>query len=175
MSELAALVEAYKREATVPGTFDATFPSTTDEDIVGALADAFAEAQLDGFFGSMVLDVELGEVTPDLSVAGAALVVIYAGMRLTRQQLRTLNTRTAYKAGPVEYETERSAGALTEELKQLKTRRDQILANAIRAGRNAGTTFVLDGYVSRAAGYNFYGGFFAYEIAHAGIALGIGG
>lgn len=164
MTELADLVEAFKREATVPGTFDVTFPSTTDEDIVGSLADAFAEAQLDGFFGGNALDVDAGTVTPDLSVAGAALVTMYAGMRLTRQHLRTIATRTAYKAGPVEYEVEQSSSALVEELKQLKSRRDAIMANAIRAGRGAGTTFVVDNYVQRAFSHNYYGGFFPGEI-----------
>lgn len=171
MSELRDLVAAYKREAAVPGTFATVFPETTDADIVGALSDAFAEAQLDGFFGSMTLDVDFGEVTPDLSVAGAALVVIYAGMRLTRQQLRSLATRTAYKAGPVEYETQRSSAALSEELKHLQWRRQQLLANAIRAGRGTGSTFVLDGYVPRANAHNFYGGFFVHEVAGGGLAL----
>lgn len=173
MSDLADLVEAFKREVTVPGTFAAAFPDTTDDNIIGALADAFAEAQLDGFFGHMTLDVEDGIVTPDLSVAGAALVVMYAGMRMTRQQLIATNTVSRYKAGPVEYETQQAAGALTEALKQLKARRDQILANAVRAGRGNGTTFVLDGYVSRAFARNIYGGFFPYEFARA--PLGIGG
>lgn len=174
MSDLGDLVEAFKREATVPGTFAATFPDTDDDQIIGALSDAFAEAQLDGFFGATTLDVDAGIVTPDLSVAGAALVVMYAGMRLTRQHLRSLNTREAYKAGSVEYATERSAGALTEELKQLRARRDQILANALRSGRRGGTTFVLDAYVPRAAGHNFYGGLFGHEVASLGL-VGIGG
>lgn len=174
MTDLADLVEAFKREAAVPGTFDVTFPSTDDDDIIGSLADAFAEAQLDGFFGTLILDLDAGTVTPDLSVAGAALVTMYAGMRLTRQHLRSLTTRTAYKAGPVEYETERSSSALVEELKQLKSRRDQIMANAIRAGRGAGSVFVIDGYVQRAFAHNFYGGFLPHEISGRGMA-GISG
>lgn len=173
MTDLADLVEAFKREVTVPGTFAATFPLTNDEQIVGSLGDAFAEAQLDGFFGVLTLDLDAGTVDPDLSVAGAALITMYAGMRLTRQHLLNLNTRTSYKAGPVEYEVENSGAALVEQLKQLKARRDAIMANAIRAGRGAGTTFVIDSYLQRAFTHNYYGGFFGHEIV--GGLVGIAG
>lgn len=160
MSELVDLVEAFKREAAIPGTFATAFPNTSDDDIELSLGDAFGEAQLDGFFGTSELDVENAEITPDLSVAGAALVVMYAGMRLVRQQLRGMKTR--YKAGPVEIE--QSATALTEELKQIERRKTQLLQNAIRAGRGSGTVFVADLYQARAASYNAYGGFFAWEL-----------
>lgn len=156
MSDLADLVEAFKREATIPGSFGAVFPTMTDDHIVGSLSDAFAEAQLDGYFGTMRLDVDDGVVTPDLSVAGAALVVIYAGMRLVRQQLREI--RTHVQAGPTV--VDRSAGVLTEELKQLERRRKDLLAAAMRAGRGAGTTFVIDLYVARGG----YGSFHPYEL-----------
>lgn len=165
MSELADLVEAFKREAAVPGTFATAFPNTSDSDIEGSLGDAFAEAQLDGFFGTYELDSDEGVITPDVSVAGAALIVLYSGMRLVRQQLR--NTKTRYKAGPVE--VEQSAGALTEELKQLERRKNQLLQNAIRAGRGTGTVFVADAYVARAQSYDFYGGFFAAELMGRGL------
>jgi hypothetical protein len=173
MSALADLVEAFKREVAVPGAFATAFPSTTDADLEGALADAFAQARLDGFFGAVELDLNLGEVTPDLSLAGAALVVIYAGLRTTRTQLRTMATRTSYKAGSVSYETEQSAGALTEDLKQLERRRKELIEQSIRAGRGRGTTFVIDGYESRASAYNFYGGFFPWEAASG--VFGVGG
>lgn len=165
MTELVDLVEAFKREAAIPGTFATAFPNTTDDDIELSLGDAFAEAQLDGFFGTLELNAEDGEVDPDLSVAGAALVVMYAGMRIVRQQLRGMKTR--YKAGNVE--VEQSASALTEELKQIERRKNQLLANAIRAGRGSGTVFVADLYVARAASYDYYGGFFAWELTGRGI------
>ena len=168
MTDLGDLAEAFKREVAVPGTFATAFPSMSDDDIVGSLADAFGEAQLDGFFGTLSLDVDAGLVDPDLSVAGAALVVMYAGMRLIRQQLRGMKTR--YKAGPVE--VEQSASALTEELKQIERRRIQVIQQAVRAGRGYGSVFVLDAYVSRAASYNYYGGFFAWELTGGPRAVG---
>jgi hypothetical protein len=165
VSDLVDLVEAFKREVAVPGTFASTFPDTSDPDLASALADAFGNARLDGFFGTMTLDVDAGTVEPDLSVAGAALVVIYAGLRMTRTQLRTLPTGTRYKAGPVEYETQQSSAALTEDLKQLERRRQELIAMAVRAGRGAGSTFVIDNYVARSSSFNFYGGFFPWEMA----------
>lgn len=168
MTELRDLVDAYKREVAVPGTFATAFPNTTDDDIAAALADAFAEAQLDGFFSKVSLDVDAGEVTPDLSVAGAALVVLYAGMRMIRQQIRSASSEKRYWAGPVGMQEKQSASALSEDLKWLSRRRDELLANA----RNRGTqVFVLEGYVSRGAAHNLYGGMFDYEMP--GTTLGI--
>lgn len=172
MSALADLVEAFKREVAVPGAFGSTFPETTDDDLEEALKDAFSQARLDGFFGRMELNVDTGEVTPDLSVAGAALVVIYAGLRMTRLQLRTLKTSTQYKAGPVEYTVQQSSTSLAEDLKQLERRRTELIGQAVRAGRGSGTTFVLDGYASRASAWNFYGGFFPYEMASGVFGVG---
>lgn len=163
MSNLADLVEAFKREVSIPGNFQLDFPTTTDDDLAAALMDAFGEAKLDGFFGSVTLDPNSGVTTPDLSVAGAALLVIYAGIRMTRIQLRALKTATRYKAGPVEYDIQSSASSVTEDLKQLERRKQAIIEGAVRAGRGRGTTFVIDGYVSRQGTYDFYGGLFPYE------------
>lgn len=163
MTDLNDLVEAYKRELALPGRFSQEFPTVTDTMIADALADAFAHAQLDGFFSRMELDVDSTTVTPDLSTAGAALVILYAGTRATRQQLQNMASGARYKAGPVEYEKKVSASVLQELLKGLEARRKELLVNA---QRGAGTSvFVLDGYVSRASAHNFYGGFFAYEMA----------
>lgn len=163
MTELSDLVEAYKREVSVPGAFSEEFPTVTDEAIRAALGDAFGEAQIDGFFGKMVLDTDDWSVSPDLSTAGAALVVIYAGLRVLRQQIMRLSVGASYKAGPVEYESRQSAAALTEMLRQLERRKNQIIEQATRS---TGTSvFMLDAYASRGATSNFYGGFFAHEMA----------
>ena len=57
-----------------------------------------------------------------------------------------------------------------EDLKQLERRRKELIDQATRAGRGTGTTFVVDGYVSRASAYNFYGGFFPHEVAFSSAA-----
>lgn len=159
MTELSDLVGAYKRETALLGTYDETFPKSTDVEVVGALADAFAEAQLDGFFHGVALDLDDGSLTPDLSTAGAGLVVLYAGARVVRQQIVQMNSRMRVKAGSVEYETERAT--LTQIQKDLTDRKKQLIENALRG---IGTSvFVFDSYRSRMAAGNFYGGFLVYE------------
>lgn len=156
-TDLADLVEAFKREVAIPGTFERDFPLTGDDAITASLGDAFAEAQLDGFFGGNELDLEEWMIAPALSTSGAALVVIYAGIRMMRHKIAAMATRTRYQAGPVTAEQGASAQAQTELLRQLERRREQILANAHRGP----TTFVLDGYIARGAG-----GMFPHEMSH---------
>jgi hypothetical protein len=168
MSALDDLVEGLKREVAVPGEFAASFPNTTDDDLVGTLADAFGSAQLDGFFGNMVLDLNLGTVTPDLSAAGAALIITYASERVLLSKLRNLASKTVYKAGGVEYSVEQSASVLTAELKLLQQRRNDIKAQAMRAARAGQAVYMVDAYVTRSMGHIFgYGssaGFYGYEL-----------
>lgn len=161
MTDLIDLVEAYKREVSIPGAFATDFPNVTDLQIQAALGDAFGEAQIDGFFGTMSLDTDDWSITPDLSTAGAALVVMYAGMRVLRQRLVTMGGGATYKAGSVEYSTTQAIATQSELLKQLERRKNQILENT---RRGVGTSvFMLEGYAHR--GNNFYGGMFEHELA----------
>lgn len=161
-TDLAELVEPLKREIAVPGEFDAQFPNTSDDDLTATLSDAFAECQLDGYFGELVLDLNTNLVTEDLSMAGRALVTIYAAMRIIRSKIRQLSTSEKYKAGPVEYELGRSAGVLKAELDSLAERKLQLLAMARRSGR---VTYVNDSYFARAfANWGDIGSFYAYEV-----------
>ncbi len=158
MSDLADLTESFKREVAVPGEFTKYFGQTSDDDIAGALADAFSECQLDNFFGTMELDVNTGFVTPDLSNAGAALVIFYAGMRTIRARIRELRS-TKYVAGPTEADSTLAVSALVEELKMLEARKQQFINNALSSSR-AASTYVLDSYPCRGV---LYGGFYGYE------------
>jgi len=158
MTELADLVDAFKREVSPPGSFVADFPLVTDTEVEASLADAFAEAQLDGFFSNYVLDVDSSLVEPDISVAGAALVVIYAGMRLIRQRMTSLGSRKRFVAGPVEYEVQAQATVLTELLKELRERRDRLLR-----GAGGPKVFQMDGYATRGL-FCVPGGFYGGEV-----------
>ena len=149
MTTLDEMVEQYKREVAPPGAFDTTFPGATDDTVKGYLADGFAEAQLEGFFGTYVLDAHAGDITPDLSPAGMALVTIFAGIRTLRTQLTNLRS-TRYKAGPVEYEVAVPASVLSEMLKDARARRDALLEMGRRASQGP-TTYVLDFYAVRMA------------------------
>ena len=165
MTDFADLVEAFKREAAPLGQFGALFPSVTDVQIAAALMDAFAEAQLDGFFRGAILDVDNETVTPDLSAAGAALVVIYAGIRNARHRImeQSSSASATYKAGPVSYQKAAAAGVLKSSYEDLNARRLELIANARRAG---GTPiFMIEGYIPRGATHNYYGGFMSWELS----------
>lgn len=168
VTAISTLVPALKRELAVPGTFEDVFPDATNADLTGLLADGFAEAQLFGFFKSVALTPVTGttsdyEVSPDISAAGGALVVIYASIRTIRAQLRNLKTLARYKAGPVEYETQQAASVLTQELKFLQQRLQDILDSAAGSARaSAGLATVFDGYLARNAAMGSVG-FYAHE------------
>lgn len=154
MTNVADLVEPLKREVAVPGTFDSVYPNTTDTDLEGSLADAFGTAQISGYFLDQVisdLDDDPVTVTPDLSPAGRALVVIFAAERILTSQIMSLKQRVAYEAGPVKYETENSATVLVEILKQMRLRREAIV-KAAESARSAGTFQMADMYADRVTG-----------------------
>lgn len=152
-TDLGGLVESLKRELAVPGEFATQFPNTGDFDLIGSLGQGFAEAQLDGFFGSQVLNPQTNTITPPLSVAGGQLVLIYASITILRAKLRTTATNTKYKAGPVEYDVSVSANVLTEELKVYADRKAALVQQAVRAARAGASVYVSDGYLIRSQGY----------------------
>lgn len=152
MTAISSLVPALKRELAVPGTFTEVYPATTDADLTASLADGFAEAQLYGFFPDLSLTAgatEDWDTSQELSGSGAALVVIFTSMRIIRASLRALLTSERYKAGPTEFEIQRSANLLRDELAFLKARLDDLVKNARAAARAASTVAVFDGYLAR--------------------------
>lgn len=140
MTDLAVLVPSLKRALAVPGTFDDAFPDTGDEDLEASLGDGYAMAQLYGFFDDGVLDPDTFVVTPDITHSEGMLVVLFASIEIVRTSIRSLRTRVAYRAGPVEYEAEQSASVLSELLKELEAQRQELLNLG-----GAGETF---GYVN---------------------------
>lgn len=162
MTLLKTLAPALRRELAPPGQFDQVFPGVVEKDLVDQLADAFGEAQLWGFFGTMeLLDIDTdARTSQDLSAAGGALLVIFAGMRVIRSQLREMSASERYKAGPVEMETSRSANLLRDELAFLTKRLQQLIDDAKRPKV---TAYVLDGYVGRGGDITKVGSFFRHE------------
>lgn len=160
MTYLADLVDPFKREVSIPGMFGTDFPTATDDELEAALGDAFSHAQLDGFFPAFSLDLDSLEVTPELSNAGIALVVLYAGTRLVRQKLRTLGVNRRYKAGPVEMETSVAVNVLMAELKDLQGRLSGIVEQT-KLTHQPTAVYMLNGYRSR---MNSYGGFAVGEL-----------
>jgi len=163
MTDLSTLVEPLKRELAVPGTYDDVFPDTDDTALLGSLMDGFSEAQLQGFFQDVTLTG--GETSKDLSLAGGALVILFAAMRIIRAQMRAMTMNSTYKAGPVEVNTQRSANLLRDELAYIRTRIDDLVSQARRSGR---TTYVLDNYISRMFASSRWGAFYGYEYGYPG-------
>lgn len=174
---LATLVEPLKRELAVPGEFDTIFPNTGDPDLTGSLADAFGQAQLDGFFGTSTVDLTALTVTPALSSGAGALLVLYAAERTIRAQLRNLKTAVKYEAGGVIYDVQQSASVLTQELKDIQARRTNMLALILRQSRAGMAVHVGDAYLVRARGYfplgyyGEFGSFYGYEVSGYGFSL----
>jgi hypothetical protein len=146
--ELSALVPSLQRALATPGTFADLFPDTSPNDLIGTLADAMAEAQLDGFLPNTSLDVLSSQTTPDLTVPEQALVVLYAMSRVVNARVANLKNRTRYKAGNVEAETEQSATVLVEMLRDLRGRKRRLLEEA-KAGNLASAFAMVDMYVAK--------------------------
>ncbi len=154
MSDLSEQVESLKRVVAAPGGFAAIFPDTNDDGLLGLLFDGFSEAQLDGFFvGSNPydLDINTGQVTPNLDNAQSYLVVLYAGARLVQARLLNLKNRVHYQSGNAVYETEQSASVLSALLKTFLERKAAILLRAQTLGYGS-AFYMVDQYFTRAIG-----------------------
>ena len=173
MTTLSTLVPRLKRQVAVPGEFLTSFPNTTDKDLLGTLMDAFGQAQLDGFFGTQVLDERRFSVLPDLSPGGGAIIGLYAAESILLAKFRNIPTKTLYKASNVEYEVDMGSGVLSAEIKELQERRAALIRAALRLSRaSTPSLYMVDAYVTRSFGFlpwfgglgmaNF--GFWAYEL-----------
>lgn len=129
--DLADFIPSLKREVSVPGAAG-VLDAASDEELIGALVDAFWLAKLDGFFTSWTCD-EDGLITP-IEVGGedmprnlVAVVILYAGIKVIRNKILGTGSTFRAKAGSVEYETATSASVLTELLRQLRETQKQLL------------------------------------------------
>lgn len=145
--DLTDLVPSLKRAVAAPGEFDTYFGEATENDLAGLLADAIAEAMLDGFLAGVALDLDQLTALPDLTQPQQALVVLYGSTRVLTARIANLKNHTRYKAGAAEAESEQSASVLVELLKQAKERKKQLLDDARYGG---GASFAMvDLYVSK--------------------------
>lgn len=153
--DLADHVDSLRREVTPPGS--TLFSTVDDEVFIGYLTDAFWETRLDGFFQNYTAD-DTGLITPlssddvEMSREKISLILLYAGVKIVRNRLLSINTRFKAEAGPVSLETENSANLLTEMLRQLKQTKDLIVDRSY----STGDVFVLDASVIRESYANGY-------------------
>ena len=155
MSSLADLVESLKREVAVPGTFATVFSETVDEELELALLDAFAQAQLDGFFASSTA-TDLGIVTPNYSRAAGSLIVIYAGVRLLTAEIINRKSHTRYEASGAVFEQDFAASVLVQALKDLSAKKAVFLEQVKASQRSLIGITMVDGYFLKAT--DFYRG-----------------
>lgn len=144
--DLFDLVESLKREVSTPG-------STVlgeDDEYLGHLQDSFWEVRLDGMLAGYVeTDGSVSPIsgTTELGRDLQQLVVLYAGIRIVRNELRQLKTVFRSKAGPVEFETQQAATVLTEILKELREKRHTVLSRLSDLG--SAESFYIDAVIER--------------------------
>lgn len=127
--DLTDLVEPLKREMSPPGTD--LFADASDDEWLGQLEDSFWEAKLFGFFkGYTQNDGTVSPVTgtTDLPRDQQALIILFAGARCLRNELKNINTLFKASAGAVSFETQNSATLLLAILKDLRSKVDLALA-----------------------------------------------
>lgn len=127
--DLSDLIDPLKREVNAPGTDQ--FAGAVDDDWVGQLEDSFWEARLYGFFTAytdadgLVTPIKVGD--PDMPRDQQQLIVLFAGLRVIRNELKNINTAFKATAGPVSFEVQQSASLLVAVLKQIQDKINLIL------------------------------------------------
>lgn len=147
--DLGDLVESLQREVSPPGVD--LYPNANEDTWLGHLQDAFWEARLHGMLaGFTETDGQVSNLTADGDELGRELqqlVVLYAGFRITLTQFQNLNSGFRAKAGPVEFETAKSAAQLKGVLDAIRGRIAIVLNNLSSYGGT--TTTVFDSLIER--------------------------
>lgn len=143
MTNLADLIPALRREVSPPG--EDLFPNASDDDFLGYLLDGAWEAKLDGFLADYTLDNNTYTVTPDLPDFYKYLIVLWAGVRITRTRLSNLRTSQKSVAGPVSFEYSNSAMVLSAVLKEIMEKKKRLIELSYRIT----DVTMIDGYFQR--------------------------
>lgn len=148
LSDSDTLIASLKREVNPPGTD--LFATATDDEWFGHLQDSFWEAKLYGFFAGFTEGN--GFVTPltgsvDLGREFQELIVLFAGARVVRSELKNTNTMFKAEAGPVSFEVQNSSNLLVAILRDIRTKID--LAMAAIGTINSTTVAYVDSLVGR--------------------------
>lgn len=151
--DLGDLIENLQAEINPPGSN--LYPDAVDDDWVTRLVNAFWETILDGLItgytesdGLVTPSSGTTELTRDLQ----QLVIFYAGITVVRNSLRDINTALRAKAGPVEFETQKSANTLRDILKELQQRRAILLSRLSDLGVT--DSYYIDGVLARDEAYS---------------------
>ena len=155
---LVDLIPSLQREVSPPGINQ--YDNLSENDWLGHLTDAFWEARLSGVLSGYT-EVN-GEVVPqkegkpDIPRELQQLVVLFAGFRMALTSFQNVNSSYRAKAGPVEYEVQKSAQTLKGLLDALKMRLDFILKNLSVYEADATSVAMFDAVVE--SGYSYVSG-----------------
>lgn len=152
--DITELIPVLQRELNPPGVN--LYPNATGGTYLGYLQDAFWEARLQGLLSGFTLDPD--DDTSIIPMSGTAdlerplqqLIVLFAGYRVTLTQFQNVNSGFRAKAGPVEFEQQKSATTLKALLDAYRERMRAILA-VLPTGPEYGSSYAyaFEGYLER--------------------------
>jgi hypothetical protein len=148
--DLADLVPDLEAEINPPGSDE--YPNATTDDMVNRLRNAFWEARLQGAFpGYSETDgiVTSSNGAGDLPREHQQLIIILAGLNIAIADYRHVESVLRSKAGPVEYETQRSATLLKTVIETLRAKLAHALVASIEGPGDTGNTAVFDAVIVR--------------------------
>lgn len=142
--DLSEYAEAMAAVVNAPG--ENFFPSATEETWTQALVNAFWDGYLNGHFRGFNESEGIIDTVPTGGTAfprdQVQLVMLYAAHTAVRNKLLSLKTALRAKAGPTEFETQRSAQVLTAILKDISTRLTELKKELVKRPRTS--TFIFD-------------------------------
>lgn len=147
-TDLANYTDSVRNIIARPGTFTTLFPETTDDGLVQLLQDALAECHLEGALIDFEAD-QNGLVRPLMTSGQAAMVVLYAGIRLLRGELLNRITASKYVAGPVSAETTYATNVLRDIMKALQAQKTEV-TNRLSTSSAASAFYMGDSYAANA-------------------------
>jgi hypothetical protein len=147
MEDLGDAVDSLRFLVARPGTFEDTYPETTEDMLLQILMDGLGEAHLEGLLMDYESDAD-GLLTPELSSGQAATVVLFAAVRFMRAELFNRTTMNSYKAGSASYETTQATNILRDILKALDAQKLRVIATGAAAGAGA-AFYMADQFLTR--------------------------
>lgn len=147
---LVDLIPSLQREVSPPGVNQ--YVGLTDADWLGHLSDAFWEARLTGILGAYTeqdgVVVPLRPGDPDMPRDLQQVIVLFAGFRMALTSFQNINSSFRAKAGPVEYEVQKSAQTLRSLVDALKARLSFIINNISIYEADATSVAIFDSVVA---------------------------
>jgi hypothetical protein len=148
--DLADLLPDLRAEINPPGTD--LYPNASNADLVNRLRNAFWEARLQGAFPTYA-EAD-GVIAPlngstDLPREQQQLVILFAGLNIVLADYRNVQATFKAQAGPVAYETGRSAQLLKTVLDTIKAKLGAALDAAVNGPSWSGSTTVFDAVMAR--------------------------